>query len=66
MKEGTRRSKAARRLVAWCERWLNPPEWVEWVDEPAPNCPMRPAARDEAAAKALKIRTLTHLYNTRP
>ena len=22
-------------------RWLNPPEWVEWVDEPAPGYPQR-------------------------
>ena len=59
-------AEAARRLVALRERWLNPPEWVEWVEEPAPGYPKRPAARDEAAANALKARTLTHLYNTRP
>ena len=59
-------AEAARRLVALRERWLNPPEWVEWVEESAPGYPKRPAARDEAAAKALKARTLTHLYNTRP
>ena len=59
-------AEAARRLVALRERWLNPPEWVEWVEEPAPGYPKRPAARDEAAAKALKVRTLTSLYNTRP
>ena len=59
-------AEAARRLVALRERWLNPPEWVEWVEEPAPGYPKRPAARDEAAAQALKARTLTHLYNTRP
>ena len=57
---------AARRLVALRDRWLNPPEWVEWVDEPAPGYPKRPVPRDEAAAKALKKRTLTNLYNARP
>ncbi len=57
---------AARRLVELRDRWLNPPEWVEWVDEPAPGYPKRPVARDEAAAKELKARTLTNLYNTRP
>ena len=57
---------AARRLVALRDRWLNPPEWVEWVEEPAPGYPKRPAPRDEAAAKALKQRTLTNLYNARP
>ena len=48
------------------DRWLNPPEWVEWVDEPAPGYPKRPVARDEAAARELKKRTLTNLYNQRP
>ena len=57
---------AARRLVALRDRWLNPPEWVEWVEEPVPGYPKRPAPRDEAAAKALKPRTLTNLYNARP
>ena len=56
----------ARRLVEYRDRWLNPPEWVEWVDEPAPGYPKRPVPRNEAAAKALKKRTLTNLYNTRP
>ena len=57
---------AARRLVEFRDRWLNPPEWVEWVDEPVPGYPKRPVPRYEAAAKALKKRTLTNLYNTRP
>ena len=39
---------------------------MEWVDEPSPGYPKRPAPRDEAAAKALKARTLTNLYNARP
>ena len=47
-------------------RWLNPPEWVEWVDEPVADYPKRPVPRDEAAAKELKKRTLTNLYNARP
>ena len=34
--------------------------------EPAPGYPKRPVPRDEAAARALKARTLTNLYNTRP
>ncbi len=57
---------AARRLVELRDRWLNPPEWVEWVDEPVPGYPKRPVPRDEAAAKQLKARTLTNLYNDRP
>ena len=56
----------ARRLVELRDRWLNPPEWVEWVDEPVPGYPKRPIPRDEDAAKALKKRTLTNLYNARP
>ena len=57
---------AARRLVTLRNRWLNPPEWAEWVDEPVSGYPKRPVARDDAAADELKTRTLTNLYNTRP
>ena len=42
-------AEAARRLVSLRDRWLNPPEWVAWVDEPVPGYPRRPVARDEAA-----------------
>ena len=59
-------AQAARRLVQLRNRWLNPPEWVDWIDEPAPNYPRHPVPRDEAAAKELKTRTLTKLYNQRP
>ena len=59
-------SEAARRLVELRDRWLDPPEWVEWVDEPVSGYPKRPVARDEATAKELKTRTLTNLYNARP
>ena len=59
-------TEASRRLVELHDRWLNPPEWVEWVDEPAPGYPRRPVPRDEEAAKALRKRTLTNLYNARP
>ena len=57
---------AARRLVELRARWLNPPEWVEWVEEPVPGYPERPVPRDESAAKELRKRTLTNLYNARP
>ena len=59
-------AEAARRLVELRDRWLNPPEWVEWVDEPVPGYPQRPVPRDEDAAKVLRKRTLTNLYNARP
>ena len=59
-------ASAARRLVDLRDRWLNPPEWVEWIDEPVPGYPPRPVPRHKAAAKALKKRTLTNLYNARP
>ena len=36
------------------------------MDEPVHGYPKRPAPRDEDAAKALKKRTLTNLYNARP
>ena len=59
-------AEAARRLVELRERWLNPPEWTQWVSEPVSGYPNRPVSRDETAAKELKARTLTNLYNTRP
>ena len=58
--------EAARRLVELRDRWLNPPEWVEWVDEPVPGYPKRPRARNDVAESELKARTLTNLYNARP
>ena len=36
---------AARRLVNLRDRWLNSPEWVEWVDEPVAGYPKRPVRR---------------------
>ena len=59
-------ASAAKWLVDLRDRWLNPPEWVDWVVEPVPGYPPRPVPRDGEAAKALKKRTLTRLYNARP
>ena len=59
-------AEAARRLVSLRDRWLNPPEWVEWVEEPVSDYPRRPVARDATVEKDLKRRTLTNLYNVRP
>ena len=59
-------ASAARRLVELRDRWLNPPEWVEWIEEPVRGYPPPPVPRDKKAAMALKKRTLTNLYNTRP
>ena len=58
-------AETVRRLVDLRNRWLNPPEWVDWMDEPVPAYPKRPVARDESA-KELRSRTLTNLYNVRP
>ena len=41
----------AQRLVELRDRRLNPPAWVEWVDETVPGYPKRPGPRDEDAAK---------------
>jgi len=59
-------AQAARHLVELRDRWLNPPEWVKWINEPVPGYPKRPVPRGDEAAKSLKKRTLTNLYNTRP
>ena len=48
------------------DRWLNPPEWVDWIDEPAPNYPRRPVPTPAAPLQQLKRRTLTNLYNEKP
>ena len=64
--QATAIAEAARRMVSLRDRWLNPPEWVKWLDEPVRGYPRRPVPRNEAAAKALKKRTLTNLYNSRP
>ena len=57
---------ATRRLVELRDRWLNPPEWVEWTDEPVSHYPQRPVPRDQTASAQLRRRTLTNLYNIRP
>ena len=57
---------AARNLTTLRDRWLNPPEWVKWVEEPVPGYPKRPVPRNASAAAELKQRTLTKLYNARP
>ena len=57
---------AAQRLVELRDRWLNPPEWVDWAEQPVPGYPKRPVPRDESAAKELRKRTLTVSGQSRP
>ena len=59
-------AEAARRLAELRDRWLNPPEWVEWVDEPVAGYPKRAVPTAAAPLKELGRRTLTNLYNARP
>ena len=59
-------AEAARRLVELRDRWLNPPVWMEWVDEPVAGYPKRPVPTATAPLKKLGRRTLTNLYNERP
>ncbi len=59
-------AKAARRLVELRDRWLNPPEWVKWVDEPVAGYPKRAVPTAAAPLRELGRRTLTNLYNERP
>ena len=59
-------AETTRRLVELRDRWLNPPELVDWVDEPVAGYPRRAVPKDEDAEKELKKRTLTNLYNARP
>lgn len=46
--------------------WLNPPQLVDRAPEVVPGYPDRLTPRDAAAAKELRKRTLTNLYNARP
>lgn len=59
-------AEAARELNEKREAWLNPMEWVDRVPEIVPGYPERIVAKNDEAAKKLKDRTLTKLYNERP
>jgi hypothetical protein len=64
-------ARAAARLVALRDRWLNPPEWTERVPEVVPLGMGRSPYPDRIVArpgheKDLAKRTLTNLYNQRP
>ncbi len=48
------------------ENWLNPADLVKRVPEVVPGYPDRLLPVSEKAAKELKQRTLTNLYNQRP
>lgn len=61
-------ARAAHRLNALREAWLNPPEWVDWQRTPQEEqagFPPRPVPKPGFEAQ-LKARTLTNLYNQRP
>lgn len=57
---------AAVRLNELRENWLNPPDLVVREPEVVPGYPDRILPKDDEAAKELKKRTLTNLYNARP
>lgn len=59
-------AEAARRLDELREAWLNPPDLTVREPEVVAGYPDRILPKDEAAAKVLKTRTLTNLYNERP
>ena len=59
-------AEAARNLNELRENWLNPPEWVKRIPEVVEGYPERLIPKNEDAAKQLKKRTLTNLYNERP
>lgn len=61
-------AQAARALVQARDRWLNPPEWVDWVltpEEEAVGFPARPRAKAGREAD-LSTRTIAALYNDPP
>ena len=59
-------AKAVQRLNELRDQWLNPPELIRREPEIIAGYPDRVLPVDEAAAKELKKRTLTNLYNLKP
>lgn len=59
-------SEAAKKLDDLRRNWLNPSDLVQIVPEVVTGYPDRILPKDEDAAKILKKRTLTNLYNERP
>ena len=57
---------AARRLDELRNNWLSPSDLIVRVPEVVEGYPDRILPKDEAAARILKTRTLTNLYNERP
>jgi type II restriction/modification system DNA methylase subunit YeeA len=57
---------AAKRLDDLRKAWLNPPDLIRIEPEVVPGRPDRILPKDADAAKKLKERTLTNLYNQRP
>lgn len=67
-KHATDIAQAAHHLNQQRENWLNPPQWVDWVQTPEEKnagYPPRPVSKPGFEAE-LKKRTLTNLYNARP
>jgi len=59
-------SKAAKELNEKRESWLNPSEWIKREPEIVEGYPDRILPINEDAAKELKKRILTNLYNLKP
>ena len=64
-------ARAAKRLVALRDAWLNPPEWTERIPEVVPLGMTTSPYPDRIVAKPgfegeVAKRTLTNLYNQRP
>ena len=62
----TRVAAAANRLNELRSTWLNPPELIEPVPEVVSGYPDRLIPRSAQAAREIRLRTLTNLYNDRP
>jgi type II restriction/modification system DNA methylase subunit YeeA len=59
-------AEAARELNDLRENWLNPSDLIKKIPEVVPGYPDRIIPINDQAAKELKKRTLTNLYNNKP
>lgn len=54
-------AEAAKQLDDRRNHWLNPPEWVDWVEEPGPGYPKRPVPKEACPVPRTRIGSRTRI-----